>query len=170
MGRFFHVDRNDALSVGQTLALEVHRDIDPPFLQKHVDGLFPDGVTLHGDRYLLDAGSNLQVINPTLELVWEYARRTHRPDAPSRYQSVFAWETLTDAERFRVEYGIPQAVIWEVEAHEAFRADMHLLAGHTALLASHCAVRYWNGEANFDVAPLWELLLRPPVQVLQQTP
>lgn len=85
MPRYFHVDRTNSLVADQVLRLERHSDVDPPLLQAHVDEMLPDGVTTHGELHLLRSSSGLHVASPTLELVWELARRVHSPDAPSRY-------------------------------------------------------------------------------------
>ncbi len=179
MTEAFLVDRAQALSEGATLDLTKHTDMDPPTLQGHVDGLFPDGVTRHGDFYFLGSHSQSQAIEPNIELIYEYVRRACFPEVPSRFQSVFACATLDEAKRFRdsPDWSGTGAPIWKVATpHAGHRVDMTLLThGLSILMLSYRAHRYWSGAPNNmhefgvpRVEPFWELLLRPPVTVIEQ--
>jgi hypothetical protein len=53
MLRCFTVDRSGTLEEGQIISLVKYRDVEPHEVQIHVDSLFPDGVTSHGERYIL---------------------------------------------------------------------------------------------------------------------
>src|SRR5437867_2966643 len=129
MPRFFHVDRRGTLTDGALIELVRHDDVSPPTLQAHVDTLFPDGVTEHGRQYFVGFQVIGPVQEPAIELLFEYVRRAGFPERPSRFQSVFAFETVDEARRFRGEMGAAGASIWEVEveAETAFRADMNYL-------------------------------------------
>jgi len=167
-------------------------------LQAHIDALFPSGVSELGNRYFLCSQMSADFVNEaikfldtcesldqakreiesalsnsriaTIEILFEYVRRSCFPDKPSRFTSVFAWETLDQARAFRKRYG--EGPIWEVECDERpFRADMNLVTlGKSVLTLSYSAHRYWSGlpGINADVPPWWEVLLTPPVRVLQQ--
>ena len=170
MSCYYHVDRLRSLQEGDTLSLQRWTDVNPQFLQEHVDSLFPEGLTRHGEQYLLRSTQSLGIASPRIELLWGYVRRASFPDRPSRYQSVFGWESEEDAGRFNVQYASDNGAICELDCDEAVRADMTLLCGNmSALVSSYFAHLYWEGKANPDekVEPLWEVLLRPPVRVLR---
>lgn len=173
-GEYFTVDRAGTLSLS-SIELEQWDDLEPPELQAHVDKLFPDGLSRHGERYLLQAGSLGLALEPSMELLFEYVRRAMAPEAPSRFQSVFAFERLEDAQRFEAEFGEGVA-LWLVRSHVSpFRADMRWLSlAGSALIVSHAAVSYWLQADSAQVSqalrprrPLWELLLPPPVDVIE---
>jgi hypothetical protein len=130
--------------------------------------LFPGGVTRFGLEYL--AGGPLLpekgISDAEIDLLFEFIRRAEFCERPSRYQSIFACESIEDARSFRDASRV-KAAIWEVEGEVAFRADHNLLhLSGTALEVVARARRYWRGEQG--VSPLWELLLRPPVTIIQQ--
>jgi hypothetical protein len=126
---------------------------------------FPDGVTGHGLRYLHGAAAAPDV---GTELLFEQVRRSEFDELPSRFTSIFAFESLRDARSFRARYPgqLPQgatAQIWEVEGDARLRANMALLDQHsTGLVAMVNARAYWAGEPGFGTE-LWEVLLDPPV-------
>jgi hypothetical protein len=168
MAVFYTVDRAGTLKPGLILGLERYSDVEPAFLQPHLDSLFPEGVTKHGELYLVQGGSTLAVASPAIELVWENVRRANFPAAPSRFQSTFATEDVDSARRFRDEYGQGVGSIWMVESSEGFKADMTLLSmGSSALVASYCADLYWSGRPNPGHTSMWEVLLTPPVRVVE---
>lgn len=125
---------------------------------------------------MLRASSAGEGLEPNLELMWEYARRVFAPDAPSRFQSLFAFERLGDTQEFQAEFGNVRSV-WIVRSQRPpFRADMRwlTLAG-SALIVSHTTASYWRQEGTAGLPPalaprrpLWEVLLRPPVEVLER--
>lgn len=163
---FFSVDRSGTLVADATLGLTTFHDVVPDAFQKHVDMMFPDGVTRHGDQYFVTATAAVAV-NSAIELLFEYVRRSRYPKRLSRFQSVFAWETLEDAERFRSEAGSAADSIWEVEGADHFRTDMRLLTmGGSNLQLSWNANQYWAGAPSSD--PTWEVLLSPPVRVVRK--
>lgn len=49
------VDRKRGLVEDQVIGLVRYSDLDPPELQAHMDELFPDGVSFHGDFYFLNS-------------------------------------------------------------------------------------------------------------------
>jgi hypothetical protein len=175
MSRFYHLDRRGRLTDGVVAELVCHQDVQPPALQDHLNALLPEGVTEHGHQYLVGA----QVIGPTqepaIELMFEYVRRAAFPDRPSRFQSVFGFVNLDDARRFRSDMKAYSAHIWEIEADNAFRADMNYLklVGASALIVSYFAHRYWSGESSAPESapePRWEYLLTPPVKGISVVP
>jgi hypothetical protein len=166
MNQFYSLDRKGLLLDGKEIGLVRWSDVDPPMLQEHLDSLFPDGVSNHGDRHLVteNAATDLE---PNIELVFEYVRRAQFPHRPSRYQSVFACRTVEDVVLFRNEFGQPSDSIWLLEADDAFDTDMRFLTlGGSALVVSWFAQRYWQGDES-DM-PLRECLLVPPVTVVHK--
>ncbi|HSH58179.1 MAG TPA: hypothetical protein VK988_00785 [Acidimicrobiales bacterium] len=172
---YFTVDRVGTLSPS-TIQLERWEDIEPTELKVHVHEVFPDGLSRHGEQYLLQASSAGSALEPNLELLWEYARRTFAPDAPSRFQSLFAFERFEDAQEFEAEFGQARAV-WTVRScHQPFRTDMRWLRlTGSALMVSHAAMSYWRQASTAELPlalgprrPLWEVLLLLPVDVLER--
>jgi len=165
---FYTVDRRGSLQQGQTIELTRFDDIEPPALQEHLNMLFPDGVTTHGDNSFVKNDTHFQVSSYTIELVWENVRRAHFPTNPSRFQSVFAVETLDAAQAFRSVFGHPTHKIWIVESQSSFRANMELLRTlNTALMTSYLAHLYWSQQSPVGHPEYWEILLTPPVHVLR---
>ena len=177
--RGFTVDRAATLAPGMMIEPLRHTDVQPQVLQDHVDALFPNGVTQHGNNYFLAGNQAATTVNPSIELLFEYVRRAAYPTAPSRFESVFACETLDDARAFRASpvWGNPAAAIFEVETESAaFRVDMTCLTLQGSILvASYLANRYWRQEPSElhlfggpQTPPSWEVLLSPPVRVVGQ--
>lgn len=170
MPTFFTVDRSGALAPGLEITTRRHTNIEPPFLQDHVDFMFPEGVSKHGDSYFLSSGSRASVASPAIELLFEYVRRAHFPNKPSRFTSIFAVDSLSAATAFNRKYGGGTAAVWEVESAAYFRGNMGFLTtDQTNLACSYFAHLYWAGEAGpvESVELFWEFLLPCPVKVLQ---
>lgn len=168
MEYFFTVDRNRTLKEGQIINLVKYTDVKPLELQVHIDSLFPDGVTIHGERYMIRGQTPGKGINEVIELLFEYVRRSHFPSRPSRFQSVFAFRNVDQAVNFRNEYGTSDNLVWEVESDVVFKADMRLLTLQGSLLTlSYNAHRYWSGMSSGD-DPIWEYLIIPPVKVIRK--
>lgn len=167
MPLFYTVDRQNYLKEDLVIQLRRYENITPPELQAHVDELFPDGVSSHGERYFLRGDSSALIADPNIEILFEYVRRASYPARPSRFQSVFAFISVDEAKAFRDRYGESNSLIWELEASESFTADMSLLtAGNSILVYSYFANKYWQGEPS--ATPFWEALLFPPVRVLRK--
>lgn len=169
---FFTVDRRQQIThEEQIIGLTQHNDInwqpndslellynDNPEreLQKHVNFLFPCGVSDHGNTYflkpsvspnfmtaanqLLSTSTSLEYAQlkhisdyfndcnmGIIEILFEYIRRAEFSDRPSRFTSFFAWENLEQAKKFRETHGNETMNIWKLEAKTFFRADMSLL-------------------------------------------
>ena len=163
---FFTVDRLGSLTEGQVCSLVKYSDVMPPALADHVEELFPDGISAHGERYFLRDEAKVTITNPMLELLFEQVRRAAFSQCPSRLQSMFAVETLAEAKRFQSDYG--GAAIYKVKADVIFRGDMNLLhGGNSTLVTSWFAHQYWKGEAG-PQTPFWEWLLQCPVNVYER--
>lgn len=161
---FYTVDRLTSLNENLSIQLISYQDISPKELQDHVNDMFPDGVSKHGDTYFLKNKSLGKVINSNIELLFEYVRRTKYIDKPSRFQSFFAFEKKEDALNFKQKYGNPDNLVWEVEGKNYFKADMNLLIlGASILQISYLANQYWQGNSSDN--PVWEILLKPPIHM-----
>lgn len=171
MSEYYTVDRANRLTSGLVFELEKHGDINPDFLQSHVDSMFPEGVSRHGDQYFLSNSAQANVASPAIELVFEYVRRAHFLTAPSRFQSWFGTDSVEAAVEFRNRFAPNSgARIWRIECNDVFRANMNLLtAADSALVQSWRAHQYWQGQAGLGDA-FWEYLLRGTVRVLEPVP
>jgi Protein of unknown function (DUF2441) len=167
VNKFYAVDRAGSLVPGMTIDLKRHDDVNPDFLQKHVDSLFSDGFSTHGDRYLLTNSSRGNISSPAIELLFEYIRQAHFPERTSRFQSFFACESIEDAKIFRNQFGAEENRIFEVLATSGhFRANMNLLNNNqTSLICSHLGHEYWRGNTVSAFGEFWEVLLTLPVTI-----
>jgi hypothetical protein len=182
VARYFTVDRSAELKPGSDVVADgdfqrcrffpVQDHFTREDLETFARELFPEGLTRHGKRYLLD--ECLVISNekgpapyvphiPIIELVSELVRRISFAHLPSRFQALFAWGTREEAIAFQRESG--GGAIYEVEADNYFKGDMKLLyLGGTGIGAWKFALRYWRGEAG--PTPRWEYLLVPPIRVI----
>lgn len=165
MTTFYTVDRLNTLREKQVIKLVRHTDIKPAELQLHVDELFINGLTRHGDSYFLKNSSTPGIINSQIEILAEYVRRANFSSCPSRFQAVFASGSIADAEKFISIYG--GGAVWEVSCESYFKADMNLLKnGNSVLVHSYFLNKYWKGESSEN--PFWEFLLVSPVTVIKK--
>jgi len=184
MLRYYTVDRSDSLQPGSQVIADfnfhscrffpVQDHFTRQDLERLVQELFPEGLTQHGKRYLLDEclviptphGPAPQVPNiPMVELICELVRRLSFPNLPSRLQALYAWASPDEALAFQREFG--GGTIYEVEGDQYFRGDMNLLyLGGSGIGAWQFAMKYWSGDAS--PAPRWEYLLVPPVRVVHR--
>lgn len=173
MAEFFHVfapqQPGSALVDGQQLGLQTAYGWAPAPALALTREWFPQGMTAHGVRYLLGADPQLER-DRAIEITWELVRRLEFPDRPSRLTSIFAWDSLEDAQAFQArQRAFTATAVYRVEGESLLRANMPLLtalagAGGSAL---QDARDYWAGKRG--AAPeLWEHLLRPPVTVVRQ--
>ena len=181
---FYSVDRSGLYQTGGTLDLwQQDPVLGRPFwrlpdsfeagdLRAHVAELFPDGLSLHGWQYMVERHDFIRPTNSdalfvnhnmVVELVFEYVRRAVFPSRRSRFQSFFAWESLEMARAFRKE----GQALYRVESNSIFRADQSWLTlGVQNAIASLAAHRYWSGAPSGP--PRWEILLAPPVHVMER--
>ena len=174
MTTYFTIDRKRRLE--PNLTLEVKRCEDPelpPELRNHLEEMFPGGVSDHGRRFFI-LGQFLEV-ERVIELTWEFLRRAHFPNRPSRYVCTYAWRTLEEAQRFRSQSEDTGVPIWEVESETCFIANMNLLnLQFSSIATSRRAHIYWQGlEAADDTynhihGQTWEVLLPPSAKVIRQ--
>jgi hypothetical protein len=172
MAKFYHIDRLGRLNRGDEIELTCYDDVEPEFLQHHVDSLFPEGISSHGDTYFLKNETQAKGVSPIIELVFEYVRRSNYSHRPSRFQSFFAFGSPKDATNFSKIYGNSTGTLWEVECDDArcFKADMNILTLRDSLLVlSYRASCYWEGLPDpSGKTPIWEFLLKPPIKIVEK--
>ena len=150
------------------ISLARYTDGVPPYLQAHVDQLFPDGLSIHGKRYLIDPDSRGNLPSAAIELLFEHVRRASFSECPSRFQSFFACTSIEDAHEFRKSYGNESVSIFEIYTeNEFFKGNMRLLDNNqTNLVCSYLAHEYWTGNPGpSELVGLTEVLLNLPVTV-----
>lgn len=181
---YFTVDRGSQLQVGQRLDCDEDYHgrrfypIKPHYSKKDLEAftheLFPEGLSRHGKYYLLDeclvtfdaSGAKNPGCPPApvIELVVELVRRLSFPAYPSRFTSIFAWETESEAIAFRSKHGANTGMICRISGQVGFRGDMNFIRlGRTILGSWHYAMKYWSGERS--PSPEMECLLVGPVVV-----
>ncbi|MGF1907564.1 DUF2441 domain-containing protein [Aliivibrio salmonicida] len=167
MKKFYAVDREGKLKESLVISLTKHNDISPPELQSHVNLLFPNGFSVHGDKYFLNNASLGNLTEPAIELMFEYVRQSSFNEIPSRFQSFFACETLVEALQFKQQFGTSTSKIFEVYSDRPyFKGNMNLLQnGQSVLVSSFFAHEYWKGNSGPDQAPFWEVMLSLPITV-----
>jgi hypothetical protein len=77
-------------------------------------------------------------------------------------------ESLDAACCFQTKFCQGEGVVWQVETDNYFKADMNILSHQTVLVFSYLANVYWSGRAAPHTSPFWEVLLIPPVKILQK--
>lgn len=196
--RFYTVDRLQTLTAGQTIDLVRYTDVQPSLLQAHLIALFPNGVSKHGEQYMVRGSTAAVVINPIIELIFEYVRRSSSARTPcmldvfvvhlrrfehrsARLRSFLASRRRPPS-RFQAFFAWGSvedartfrgdigsaAPIWEVAADSAFRADMRLLTLQDSLLVASYRAHLYWLGATIEPVPVWEYLLTPPVRVLRR--
>ena len=167
----FTVDRSRQLSTGLRLELtDLKLGPMDAEIEAHVASEYPGGLSQHGFNYLLRADREAGFADSQqIEHYFELARRVFRPDAPSRFQSMFASESVDDALLFRTESQSDlDTPIWEVHyGTPAIKVDMRGLnqSGVAPYATTFRAERYWQGLPNGLTPCRWELIIPLPVSV-----
>lgn len=175
--KFYHLDRASLLAEMKSIELTPISSIDIqtslPSIKQHFENWIDDGsLSNHGIQYISDSfeGKNINA-----EWFLEYERRLFHKDKPSRFQSILAFDSIEDVDRFVSEYNIQERkIIYELECKEFFKADMKLLGNQSSpLVQSFMSNAYWSGKALNEIDdqfstidPLWEYLLVPPVRII----
>jgi len=111
-------------------------------------------------------------INATSDFIFELVRKAYYPKKPSRYQSMFAWETLHEAKSFKNDkrYCENGCDIFKISSknNNTHRGDMNLVGiGGSIPVLLYNALLYWEGK-TFDsdsYIPLWEILIPLPAEI-----
>jgi hypothetical protein len=171
MHSYFTADRRHRLRQGQRLELRHSPAQMPHDIRAHSVNLFPEGLSDHGERYWINGKANEK--EHAIELVWEYVRRAHYPERPSRLTATFAWRSIAEAHSFAAKFGDADVRVWELSAQESFAGNMSLLNNSSSLArTSQLAHDYWQGRSGPEIAglapPAWEILLSGPITVIRQ--
>ncbi|WP_440110397.1 DUF2441 domain-containing protein [Paenibacillus sp. QZ-Y1] len=167
----FHVDRFANLKEGQVVQL-ANVQIGQPMLQDIIDSRYPDGLSAHGYYYYaLPSKEEGKIQDALAENVYEYERRLYFPHLPSRFQSIFASETIEEALEWVkiVRRDDIKPLIWEIEFDHSdyIKADSLLIGidikDVSLLSPPYHANRYWRGEPSDN--PQYEMLIKLPVKV-----
>lgn len=170
---FYHMDRRGFFTEEKIINLysvSINGNVDG--LEEHAKFLFPNGLSKHGNQYL-NAGVTIDSIT---EWFFEYVRRSDFNNRPSRFESIFAFNSIEDLRRFKVEKEIYELYpIYKLQSDNFFKADMNLVGNQSSpLVSSFFAHNYWSGKTNeelnkeFNLTPLWEYLLTGKIKVLKR--
>ncbi len=182
MHEFYTVSRKDISNLKELTLFDSSPDeiyeVTNLFTQneaKHkIKELFPNGISSHGKQYLHDKYNYIYDANKTsyvsylhiIEITFELVRQIKFKDKLSRFESIFGWETIEEAIKFRLEKGKPTDKIYKVSTKSFVKADMNLL--YTATIPGNIIIaeKYWNGESSQN--PCWEILMTAPVKILSE--
>ncbi|HCI5632896.1 TPA: DUF2441 domain-containing protein [Klebsiella variicola subsp. variicola] len=169
MTTYYTVDSGNYYSPGM-VAMPITPSIQPIELHNMVTSLFPRGVSKHGDGYFLSASAIAGQISYSIDWGLEFYRRAMHPNAPSRYECIFACESLNGAMAFRAKYRNANVPIYEIEADDNLihRGDMTLLNNsNSCLVYTYQIEHYWAGT-TFNQQPFWEVLIPLPATIGSQ--
>lgn len=165
----FTVDRSGQLFEGLVCELSEHADIEPAELAALVKDICPGGVSYHGEHYLVRNNGLASALDAELEMLFDLVRRIRYPNAPSRYQCIFAVDSM-DAVTImakKINAKIPR--VFKLECENAYRVDMRLLNSNNSPLGKYyLADMYWSGNTLASGEPEWEWLVPCPVMIGEQ--
>lgn len=174
MDTFYTLDRCLSLKTGMQLTLAAPQCPVIP-LQSHATMMLPDGISRHAENYFLNLSVNLvnsdERYSAIIEMMLEDRRRSCFPEKPSRFQSIFACESVKDVTWFRGYSRAPIATpIFEIHSTtNCHRGDMNLLNMNCPPLElSRRLDLYWRGETDVlwdNYTPFWEVLISLPATV-----
>jgi hypothetical protein len=177
IGEAFHVavtqraaGGGDPFMDGTEIGLNTTPAIYSPGAEAEVTRMFPEGLTMHGQRYMAQVPpQERDWPSWAAESFFEAVRQADFPGRLSRMQSVFGFESIGDARAFIGTHraGRPCA-IYRLRGEVAHKANMSLLelCNHPGAVTFELARSYWRGEPG-PRPVLWELLLRPPVTCVE---
>ena len=148
--KFYHVDSSRIFAINNVIY---------PKSQITLKNLRTYQLSNHGYNYM-----NYENKNGFYELLYEIIRFEHFPSKISRLESLFAFETLTEAmefiEKYRKQY---KCNILEVESDNYEILDMKWLKGGNCKDLYDECFSYWSGDISDD--PIKECLLKLPVRI-----
>ncbi|HEY3984972.1 DUF2441 domain-containing protein [Cedecea sp.] len=171
---FFTVDRHRAFFEGMKIEL-TYPYYPIVTLQSHARSRLSGGVSRHANNYFFNYNINLtgseERFDAMIEMLLEERRKSNFREKPSRFQALFACESINEAVRFRDYSRLPPGTpIFEVNSTPHYhRGDMNLLNMNcTPVELSHRLDLYWQGETkpiSKGYQPLWEVLIPLPVTI-----
>lgn len=169
---FYHIDRYGYLSPGCEIKL-LRPLVNPHYLNEVLMNTYPDGLSLHGDQYFARLGNPENNGNAFLENIFEMQRQLHYPKHISRFQSMFATDSIESAlywlERLKSDR---TPTVWEIDVqHDDYvKRDASWLKldinKPSFLSAIHSAKSYWSGK--FTDSPELEILIKLPARAMRK--
>ncbi|KKC49541.1 hypothetical protein VE23_24905 [Paenibacillus sp. D9] len=164
----YHFDKANALKEGQIIQLQ-QGSLAPIHLDELFKSHYSEGLSPHGISHYINPPSAILII----EILFEYERRLNFPHLLSRFQAFYACQDMDGIkkwfEKFPALHGRP---VWEVEVRDEqpfFSGDSQWLDlgdEQNFVAAEFRARSYWEGKMT--ASPVPEILIKPPVQVLQK--
>ncbi|WGM00905.1 hypothetical protein [Arsenophonus nasoniae] len=168
--KLFMVDRRRIYSTGDVVGLKRFNDIRPAEMSLLVDHLFPRGVSPQGESYFINNNAKIYDISPFIDWGLEFYRRCVYPEKPSRYTSLFAWDSVEKARHFRLTEGKPSDKIFTIQTDIYHHGDMSLLNNNQTVLAfTNIMDLYWSGK-TFNSEPIWEYICPLPITISAEIP
>ncbi len=158
---FYHLDRSGNIENNKIKVIEA---IDSRKRTFHINNFYGTNIIInfdflskHGVSYLIEGNENTPI-----EILLESARLKYFPDRPSRFQSVFAFNTKEDALDFAKKYDAPiGSKIYKVSTKgKSYTGDMNLLSSYD--VTSGFNFKYWHDADKLEVE---EVLLELPVTI-----
>ncbi|SAB24574.1 Uncharacterised protein [Enterobacter roggenkampii] len=184
--KYYTLDSANSLRSLHEIPLR-HYTPKQPELADFLNQMYPEGLSKHGHNYLYNPAlfdeDHQRDSALLIGLILELVRRSDFPDKPSRYQSLFACQHISEVKQFREQLAdereedeIRTAPIYEVFTDEAVHCgDMRLLSDDCPVLELYRrAYLYWSGEpapvreGKEEEKPFWELLIPLPVLIGRQ--
>lgn len=185
---FYHIDRSGQLHVGEEVRLQ---PISPDLIKYPLLNNYPDGVSNHGLNYLNRTNDIWFEFNDTsssiIESFFELIRMKFFPNKFSRFQSFFAFETMSDFIKWKsIAKNNPTAKILKIQIdhNNYFKFDSCFLDSTLKMVSfvknqkplfsfdfKKCydnAFDYWSGKVSPH--PIFEILILPPIKVIEIIP
>lgn len=209
----YHCDRNGSLVNNQAVSLHPLKDLPENCRTSLFVQHFADGVSSHGVSYLssncpflesfctmtnnseyIDVCSSRSIDKQKsnidsilIEFIFELVRREKFPDAPSRYTSFFAVDSLSEFSKWPeltskdVNCRTPKFYFFEAPEHPC-KFDSSWLKGGLIFGTDHGkrylgflswpifdnAINYWSGVPSAN--PRWEYIVPLPIQQIHLLP
>ncbi|WP_424016319.1 hypothetical protein ACOZ4N_01460 (plasmid) [Halorientalis pallida] len=97
----------------------------------------------------------------------ELVRQIDHEEEQSRFQSYFGGQTYEDVNQYRQQYQGGDGQIMKVECESYEIRDMDLVEATSFIEILRKGRKYWKGKAGSD-DPTWEVLMEPPVEVVDK--
>lgn len=169
----YHIDRVGSLPLGE---VTISKDYFGCMNSNNADYLrdfFIGGISKAGEIYVksFDKANEMHTLS-IIETIFEYVRSLYFNDKPSRFQSVFACETMEDVESWAEYFKcVGELKIRRIEFHNYCKCDAmwrdicRLEDYFVPSVVYYCAKQYWSGAISPN--PRLELVIPLPVLVLE---
>lgn len=111
-----------------------------------------------------------------IDILYEYERLSSYKNKPSRFQSLFACDSIESAIKWKKLFGSPNAKIYQIEFPEnaCIKADSSFLTGKINYFSlptiQTAAKKYWEGTTNSLNYSNPEYLIKLPVKIIGIVP